>query len=520
MSVSQERQVKSKEVRDNNIIAAKAIAEVIRTSLGPRGMDKMISGGNGEVTITNDGATILDKMQIQHPAAKMLVELAKAQDVEAGDGTTTVTIIAGALLGAAQNLLNKGIHPMIITDGFINACEDAISVCRNMSIPVDLSNHEQLLSIAKTSLSSKVVSQYSSILAPIAVEAVTKIITPESTNVDLKDIRIVKKLGGTIDETMLIDGIVFNQSASHQAGGPTRIENAKIGLIQFQLSSAKTNIDNGIQITNYQQIDRALKQESQYIYKMCKKIKDTGCNVLLIQKSILRDATNDLSLQYLAKMKIMVVKDIERDEIEFISKTVGAIPIASIEAFTESKLGTSAIVEEVNTSGGKFITVTGVPSVGKTVSVLIRGSNVLILDEAERSLHDALCVMRSLVKEKHIIVGGGAPEIEIAVQLEKKSKTLTSLLPMIYKEFADALEVIPYTLAENSGLHPIEIVTELRKRHNEEESQIGINVKKGTLTNMFDQKVFTPLLVYVSALRFATQTVNMILKIDDIVITR
>jgi len=266
-------------------------------------------------------------------------------------------------------------------------------------------------------------------LKNIAVEAVTKIITPESTNVDLKDIRIVKKLGGTIDETTLIDGIVFNQSASHQAGGPTRIENARIGLIQFQLSSAKTNIDNGIQITNYQQIDRALKQESQYIYKMCKKIKDTGCNVLLIQKSILRDATNDLSLQYLAKMKIMVVKDIERDEIEFISKTVGAIPIASIEAFTESKLGNSAIVEEVNTSGGKFITVTGVPSVGKTVSVLIRGSNLLILDEAERSLHDALCVMRSLVKEKHIIVGGGAPEIEIAVQLEKKIKNINCITP-------------------------------------------------------------------------------------------
>jgi T-complex protein 1 subunit delta len=253
---------------------------------------------------------------------------------------------------------------------------------------------------------------------------------------------------------------------------------------------------------------------------MCKQIKDTGCNVLLIQKSILRDATNDISLQYLAKMKIMVIKDIERDEIEFISKTIEAIPIASIEAFTDTKLGTANLVEEISTSGGKVVTVTGVPGFGKTVSILVRGSNPLILDEAERSLHDALCVIRSLVKERNIIVGGGAPEIEMSVQLEKISKTLKGLDPLIYKEYSEALEVIPYTLAENSGLRPIETVTELRKIHLEGGSQIGLNVKKGVLTNMFDQKVLSPLLVYICALRFATQTVNMILKIDDILLTR
>jgi len=518
---SNKQQSKAKEIRDSNIIAARAVSDSIRTSLGPRGMDKMIVSGNGEVTITNDGATILKKMELLHPAAKMLVELAHAQDIEAGDGTTTVTIIAGALLGAALNLLNKGIHPMIITEGFIKACEDAIKICRGMSIPIDLTNREQLLSIAKTSLSSKVVSQYSNILAPIAVDSVLKIIDPlNSKNVDLRDIRIVKKLGGTIDETQLIEGIVFDHSVSHTAGGPTRIEKAKIGLIQFQLSSPKTNMDNSIVITNYQQIDRALKEENRLIYKMCKKIKDTGCNVLLIQKSILRDATNDISLQYLAQMKIMVIKDIERDEIEFISKTIEAIPIASIEAFTEAKLGTAGLVEEITTSGGKVVTVTGVSGTGKTVSVLVRGSNQLILDEAERSLHDALCVIRSLVKERNIIVGGGAPEIEMSVQLEKISKTLGGLDPLIYKEFAEALEVIPYTLAENSGLKPIEIVTELRRVHIEGGSQIGLNVKKGVLTNMFDQKVLCPLLVYICALRFATQTVNMILKIDDILLTR
>jgi len=521
MSVSQERQIKAKEVRDNNIVAARAVAHAVRTSLGPRGMDKMISNSNGEVTITNDGATILDKMELLHPAAKMLVDLAHAQDVEAGDGTTTVTIVAGALLGAAQSLINRGIHPMIITEVFQRACEDSINILRDMSHTVDLTNTESLLSSAKTSLSSKVVSQYSSILAPIAVDAVMKIMNPETaTNVDLRDIRIVKKLGGTIDETRLVEGIILNQHASHTAGGPSRIENAKIGLIQFQLSNPKTNMDNGINITNYQQIDRALKQERQLIFRMCKKIKDTGCRVLLIQKSILRDATSDLSLQYLASMKIMVIKDIERDEIEFISKTIGAIPIASIEAFTESKLGSAALVEEVSTSGGKVVTLTGVPNLGKTVSILVRGSSVLILDEAERSLHDALCVIRSLVKEKNVIVGGGAPEIEIAVKLENIANTLTGLDPIIYREYARALEDIPYTLSENSGLHPIDIVTELRRLHLEGESQSGINVKKGKITNMYEEKVLTPLLVYISALRFATQTVNMILKIDDIVITR
>jgi len=279
-------------------------------------------------------------------------------------------------------------------------------------------------------------------------------------------------------------------------------------------------MDNSINITNYQQIDRALKQEREIIYRMCKKIKDTGCRVILIQKSILRDATSDLSLQYLSSMKIMVIKDIERDEIEFISKTIGAIPIASIEAFTESKLGSAALVEEVSTSGGKVVTITGVPNLGKTVSILVRGSSVLILDEAERSLHDALCVIRSLVKERNIIAGGGAPEIEISVQLENIAKSLTGLDPIIYREYARALEDIPYTLSENSGLHPIDIVTELRRLHLEGQCQTGINVKMGKITNMYEEKVLTPLLVYISALRFATQTVNMILKIDDIVLTR
>jgi len=460
-------------------------------------------------------------MELVHPTAKMLVDLAHAQDVEAGDGTTTVTILAGALLSACQNLLNKGIHPSAITENFQKAANKAVQTLRDMSRKVDLSDNETLLNAAKTSLSSKVVSQYSNQLAPIAVEAVLKVIDPKTaTNVDLRDIKIVKKLGGTIDDTELIEGLVFTQSAQNSAGGPTRVENAKIGLIQFQLSPPKSNMDNKVVVEHYSQLDRILKQQRTYIIEMCKKIKDSGCNVLLIQKSILRDATTELSLHYLAKMKIMVVQDIERDEIEFISKTVGAIPIASIEGVNPNKLGTAALVEEASTSQGKIVKVTGVPNGGKFVTVFVRGSNSLVVDEAERSLHDALCVIRSLVKEKHMIVGGGAGEIEISLALQNYARTLGGMEPYVYRAFAEAFEVIPYTLAENAGLNPIAIVTDLRNKHVNGEKNAGINVKKGAISDMAQENVWQPTLVTASAVRLATETVCMIMKIDDVILVR
>jgi len=512
---------KTKDVRHSNILAARAVADAIRTSLGPRGMDKMICKAKGDVIITNDGATILKQMELQHPTAKMLVDLAHAQDVEAGDGTTTVTIIAGALLSVCQKLLEKNIHPTTIEEGFQKASKYAIQVLREIAQPVDLTNKDALLSSAKTSLSSKVVSQYSGLLAPIAVEAVLKVIDPKTANnVDLRDIKIVKKLGGTIDDTELIEGLVFTQPVSQNAGGPTSVKSAKIGLIQFQLSPPKTNMDNSIIVDNYASLDRILKQQRTYLLEICKKIKKTGCNVLLIQKSILRDAVTDLSLHYLAKMKIMVIQDIERDEIEFISKTIGAIPIASIESFTAEKLGSAGLVEESSTSGGKVVKVTGVPNAGKIVTVFVRGSNKLVLDEAERSIHDALCVIRSLVKEKSLIVGGGAPEIEISMALQLHAKSLQGMEPFIFRGFAEAFEVIPYTLAENAGLNPIAIVTDLRNKHASGQRTAGINVKKGIISDMTKENVVQPLLVTTSIIKLATETVNMILKIDDIILCR
>ncbi|GAM17592.1 hypothetical protein SAMD00019534_007670 [Acytostelium subglobosum LB1] len=511
---------KEKDVRTSNIVAARAVADAIRTSLGPKGMDKMISSPNGEVIISNDGATILKHLEVRHPAGKMLAELAKAQDIEAGDGTTSVCVIAGALLSAVSQLMAKGIHPSIISESFNLALNKSLEVLTNMSTPVSLSDKASLVKSAITSLNSKVVSQYTN-LATIAVDAVLAVINPSTaTNVNLKDIKIIKKLGGTIDETELIHGLVFDQHTAHGAGGPTRIQNAKVGLIQFCLSAPKTYMDNNIVVSDYTKMDKVLKEEPKLILEMCRKIQKSGCNVLLVQKSILRDALNEYSLHYLAKLKILVVKDIERDDIEFICNTIGCTPIANIESFTPDKLGKADLVEEVGTTDGKIVKITGIPNPGKTVTILARGSNKLVLDEAERSIHDALCVIRSLVKKKFLIAGGGAPEIEVSQQVTEYAKSLMGNTSYCVRAYAEALEIIPYTLAENAGLHPISIVTELRNKHAQGEKNAGINVRKGAITNILQENVVQPLLVSTSALTLATETVIMLLKIDDIVTAR
>merc|ERR1712232_603450 len=326
---------KEKDIRTSNIVAAKAIADTIRTSLGPKGMDKMIQRANKEVIITNDGATILKEMKVVHPTAKMMVELSQAQDVEAGDGTTSVVVIAGSLLNSCQQLFDKKIHPTEIAESFDIARKKAIEILEEkVAVPLDLTDKESLLKSASTSLNSKVVSQYSSVLAPIAVDAVLSVIEKDSGMVDLKNIRIVKKLGDTIDETTLVKGLIFAQGTAHKADGPTLVENAKIGLIQFCLSSPKSNMENSVVLDDYRKMDRFIDEEKRYILNLCRKIKRSGCNVLLIQKSILRDAVNDISLKYLADMKILVVKDVERSDIEFISKSLNCSPCASIETFT------------------------------------------------------------------------------------------------------------------------------------------------------------------------------------------
>jgi len=511
------KNTKPEEIRKSNIQAAKALSDAVRTSLGPRGMDKMIQDAKGEVTITNDGATILNQMNVVHPAAMMLVELSKAQDIEAGDGTTSVVVLAGSLLEAADKLLQKGIHPTTISDSFQKAANKSVEVLTSMAIPLDLNDRESLLKSANTSLNSKVVSQNSTELSPIAVDAVLKIVDPDmENNVNLKDIKVVKKLGGTVDDTELIEGLVLEQRASN-VNGPKRIEKAKIGFIQFQVSPPKTDMDNQVVVSDYAAMDRVLKEERAYILNIVKQIKKAGCNVLLIQKSILRDALSDLAVHFFDKMKIMVVKDIEREDVEFLCKTLGCRPIASLDHFTAENMVTAETVEEIQTGSSKCVKFTGIAHQGKTSSILMRGSNKLMLDEAHRSLHDALCVIRCLVKKRFLIAGGGAPETELSRELMMHANTLTGADSYCFKAFAEALEIIPYTLSENAGLNPIGTVTELRNRHAQGEKAAGINVRKGCITNILEENVVQPLLVSTSSVTLASECVRSILKIDDIV---
>merc|ERR1711939_810588 len=509
-------------VRAANILAARALSDAVRTSLGPRGMDKMGQDGRGQTIITNDGNTMLKSMAVMHPSAKMLVDLSAAQDVEAGDGTTSVVVICGSLLGAADRLLGKGIHPTIISEAYQRAAAAAVKVLTDMSLPISLTDRTTMLQIASTSLSSKIVSQHSGLLGPMAVDSVLKTIDPKTAdNVDLRNIRIVKKVGGTIEDSEMIDGVVLNQPVIKSSGGPARIEKARIALIQFQLSPPKPDMENQIVVNDYRQMDKILKEERTYLLNMVKKIKKAKCNVLFIQKSILRDAVNDLSLHFLAKLNILCIKDIERDEVEFICKSTGCKPIADIDSFTEDKLGSADLIEEVQSSGSRIVKVTGTKSAGKTVSIVCRGANSLILDEAERSLHDALCVIRCLVKKKALIAGGGAPEIEIASQLAKQSRALKGTEAICWKAFADAMEVIPTTLAENAGLNSIKVVTELRYKHENGEKNAGVSIKSGGVKiDIADENVLQPLLVSTSAVELAAETVKMILRIDDIALSR
>jgi T-complex protein 1 subunit delta len=515
---------KGHDVRMTNILAARAVADTVRTSLGPKGMDKMIQEPKGEVVISNDGATILEKMKLMHPTAKMMAELSKAQDVEAGDGTTSVVVLAGSLLSASEKLLSKGIHPQTITEAFLQAAEKAEEVLNSVAMPVDLGNRDQLLQAATTSLNSKVVSTHSDTLAPIAVDAVLKVIDPKTaTNVDLTDVRTVKKLGGTTDDTELVDGLVLTQKVARAAGGPTRVTKAKVGMIQFCLSAPKTDMESNIQVRDYAQMDRLLREERTIIAKMVKQVAKTGCNVLLVQKSILRDATTDLSLDFCAKAKILVVRDIERDDIEFISKMLGIEAAASIDTFTPDKLGNVDLVWEDNLGSdlGTLVRFTGLKSSkGGCVSILVRASNQLLLDETERSIHDALCVVRSLVKKKALIPGGGAPEMEVSQKLQIWARSIGGISAVCIEHYAEALELVPYTLAENAGMQPVEIVTKLRAAHAAGDKYAGINVRKGCISNIFDEQVVQPLLVSTSSIKMATETVRMILKIDDIVMTR
>lgn len=486
-------------------------------------MDKLLQTSKGEVIVTNDGATILKSLSVLHPTAKLMIQASKAQDIEAGDGTTSVVILAGAFLQASQNLLLKGIHPSRISEGFQVALNQALKIIEEISSRVNMEDEEQLIECVKTSLASKIVSQNSTELAPMALEAIKSVVDIKTANnVDLNQIKILKKQGGTIDDTILMSGLVFTDK--HPIAGPgvpSKITTPKVAMIQFCISSPKTTIDNNVVVNDYAQIDRILKEERKHVIGMVKKIVKSGANILLIQKSILRDAISDLAIHYLQKQKIVIIRDIERTDVPFICETLGCVPVAHIDNLTPEKLSTNAtLAQTVTLSDGAKVFHIDV-EVHKTYTILVRGISELVMDEAERSIHDALCVLRSLVKKRGIVPGGGAVEIEVWRALENYAQSQRGVQSMVIEEYAQALEVIPFTLSQNCGLNPVKIVTEMRNKHLNGLKYSGLKARSGQIVdNALEHKIMQPALVTISALTLATEVTRMILKIDDILDSR
>jgi len=502
-----------KEAMRANIMAARAIAEVLKSSLGPKGMDKMLVDSLGDITITNDGATILKEMDVQHPAAKMMVEISKAQDDEVGDGTTTAVVLAGELLKQAEVLLDKNVHSAIINSGYKKAVIKAEEILRKIAIPVDINDEETLKDVAMTSISGKVVSIAAEHLARIAVKAVKQITEEEGGKLiaDVDQIQLIKRKGGSILDTSLVYGVVLDKEVVHP-GMPKRIEKAKIAVLDCPLEVEKTEIDAEIRISDPAQMRAFLDQETEILKKMVDKIKSVGANVVFCQKGI-----DDVAQHFLAKYGILAARRIKKSDIEKLARATGARIVTNIDDLTEADLGYAELVEERKISEEKMIFVEGCKN-PKSVSILIRGGLERFVDEAERSLKDALHVVADVIKEPKVLAGGGAPEIEVAKELRKYAASVGGREQLAIEAFADALEVIPRTLAENAGLDPIEIITELRALHsNPNNIWYGVDVYEGKPNDMLKKRVIEPLIVKINAIKTACEEASFMLRIDDII---
>ena len=495
-----------------NIMAARVIAEAIRTALGPKGMDKMLVDSFGDVTITNDGATILKEIDVQHPAAKMMVEVAKAQDDEVGDGTTTAVVIAGELLKKAEELLDQNIHPTIIVEGYRKAAEQAIKIINEISQETSIDDEDMLKKAAMTAMHSKVVSGSRDYLSDLVVKAVKSVAEQidGKWKVDIDDIKVEKKQGGSLEDTKLINGIVLDKEVVHP-GMPKRVANAKIALIDAPLEIEKTEFDAKIHINSPEQMKAFLDEEQRMLKEMVEKIKETGANVVLCQKGI-----DDVAQHFLAKAGILAVRRVKKSDMEKLAKATGGKIVTSIDDLTPEHLGEAEIVEERKVADDKMVFVEGCKN-PKAVSILIRGGTEHIVDEAERALHDALCVVRNIIEEPKVVPGGGAPEVEIARRLKEYAETLGGREQLAVKAFAEALEVVPRTLAENGGLDPIDILVELRAKHEKGEWWAGINLTSGKVDDMRNLDIWEPANVKKQAIKSASEAAQMILRIDDVI---
>ena len=504
---------RGKEAQRNNIMAARIIAEAVRTTLGPRGMDKMLVDSLGDITITNDGAAILKEIEVEHPAAKMMVEVAKTQDDMVGDGTTTAVVLAGEFLKKAEELLDQNIHPTVIVSGYRKAVQKAVEILEKMSTTVDLEDKETLKKVALTSMGSKAVGTAREHLAEIAIESVKQIAEKrgEKWVADIDNIQIIKKEGKSLHDTELVKGVILDKEVVH-AGMPKRVENAKIALLNCPLEVEKTEFSAEIRIRDPLQMKAFLDKETEMLKKMVEKIKGAGANVVICQKGI-----DDVAQHFLAKEGILAVRRAKESDMEKLSRATGGKIVTNLEDLKPEDLGYAELVEERKIGDDRMVFIEGCKD-PRSVSILIRAGLERMVDEAERAMHDALSVVSDVIERNKIVPGGGAVEAELAKELRRYAAQIGGREQLAIEAFADALEVVPKTLAENAGLEPIDIMVELRAAHEKSDGYMyGVDVFNGEITNMYEKGVIEPLAVKEQAIKSAAEAASMILRIDDVI---
>lgn len=506
------QRTRGREAQASNIMVAKVVGETMKSSLGPRGMDKMLVDSFGDIVITNDGATILKEMDVEHPVAKMLVEVAKAQDEEVGDGTTTTVVMAGELLAKAEELIDKEVHPSLIIEGYRKAASEAIKIYDVVSEPVSTDDKRALAMIAKTALVSKLVSDYADFLAEMAVDAVLRIAEKSdgAWKVDLDDLKLEKKEGGSIMDTRLIEGIVLDKEVVHP-DMPKTVKNAKIALLDASLEIEKTEFDAKLNIESPEQMRAFMQQEEDMLRGMVEKIASTGANVVLCQKGI-----DDLAQHFLSRRGILAVRRIKKSDMDKLAKATGGRVVSRIDDLQPEDLGKAALVEERRVSEDKMVFVEGCEN-PKSVTILIRGGTQRIVDEAERSVKDAINVVKDILIEPRIVAGGGASELEVAMRLRDFAKSLPGKEQLAVEKFAEALEIVPTQLAENAGLDAIESIVSLRSKHQEGKKWFGVDVFNSRLHDMMELNIIDPVVVKKQTIKSAVEAASMILKIDDII---
>lgn len=505
-------QQKGRDAQQNNIAAAKLIADLVKSSLGPRGLDKMLVDSLGDVTITNDGATILKEIDVQHPAAKMMVEVSKTVDNEVGDGTTSSVVFGGALIANAEALLKKDVHSSVIVDGYQAAAEKTLEILSGIAKGVKADDREPLISVARTSMESKLISEDSGPLSDIVVDAVLKVAAKKggAQAVDLDNIKVEKKSGGSIQDTRLVMGIVLDKEVVH-SGMPQKVESAKIALLNCALEVEKTELSAEIRISDPTQMQMFLEEENRMLKSMADRLQETGANVCLCQKGI-----DDIAQHYLAKHGILAVRRVKESDMTKLSRATGARITTSIEDLSAKDLGAAQVVQQRKVESDKWVFVEGCRN-PQAVTILIRGGSQRVVDEVDRSMHDALMVVKDVIEKPSIVAGGGAPEAHIAMQLKEWADSLDGREQLAVKRYAEALESIPLTIAENAGMDPIDSMATLRSRHSQGKKTTGIDARNTRVADMLAEGIVEPVSVKEQVIKSATEAACMILRIDDVI---